>query len=134
MPANPLILGATQKRDLASLKAKATADPVDMAEVMRLVETPAGHERHHRRMRSLTIEIPVDFAVTYTIERGHPIGVPCQHLSMSSHRHGRAPTPAAVWMICEELGFRGGLEECRVWTEDIGGRDIAINVVQPLAQ
>lgn len=47
--------------------------------------------------------------------------------------HGRAPTPEAVWLIAEELGFVGSLQQCAVWTEDIGQGDKAINLVQPIA-
>ena len=54
-------------------------------------------------------------------------------MSMSSRRRGRAPTPEAVWMICEELGFVGSIQQCRVWLEDMQDGDKAVNVAQPVA-
>jgi hypothetical protein len=70
--------------------------------------------------------------VTFSIETGHGSGV-CRHLSMSSKRHGRTPTPEAVWLIAALLGFQGGLEACAIWEEGIGAGDVAINVIQPVA-
>lgn len=130
--ASPLILGQTQKADLLRLREKATAEPVDVLAVVKLVETPEGHAAHLERMRDYTIPIPTAFMVTFSIETGHPSGV-CRHMSMSSLRHGRAPTLEAAWMIAEELGFVGSLQQCAIWLEDIGQGDKAINLVQPIA-
>jgi hypothetical protein len=132
MSASPLIIGQSQKSELARLREKAAAEPIDVRAVLEQVKSPQGLTAHHERMKAYTILIPTAFAVTYSIETGQPAGT-CRHLSMSSARHGRTPTPEAVWMVAAELGFTGGLSACAVWQEDIGEGDQAINVVQPIA-
>jgi hypothetical protein len=131
MAATPIIIGQAQRDALAALRNKAAAAPIDMPPVLKQLETEAGKAAHFKRMAALTIDIPAAFAVTFSIETNHPGGT-MRHMSMSSHRHGRMPIPEGVWMVAEELGFVGGLEACRVWKEDIGDGDIAINVVQPV--
>jgi len=131
MAATPLIIGQTQKDALQALRDRASAAPIDMPPVIKQLETEDGRAAHFKRMAALTIDLPVAFAVTFSIETGHPGGT-MRHLSMSSHRHGRAPIPEVVWMVAEALGFVDSLEACRVWAEDIGNGDRAINVVQPL--
>jgi hypothetical protein len=108
MAATPLIIGASQKSALARLRAQAVAEPIDMPPVVKSLETEAGRAAHWQRMNALTIPIPLDFEVTFSIEH-HPGGT-MRHMSMSSGRRGRTPTPEAVWMICEELGFVGSIE------------------------
>jgi hypothetical protein len=74
------------------------------------------------------------FLLTYSVELGHPAGI-ARHMSMSSPAKGRLPTPEAVWMICQELGYVGSLAQCLVWIEDLERgqeREKAINVVQPI--
>lgn len=132
MSQNPLIIGEAQRAAFCELRDRAAADPLDVREVLELIKTPEGKRRHMERMANFTIDVPMAYAVTFTIEIGHPAG-PCRHMSMSSHRRGKTPTPEAVWMIAEEFGFIGGLRQCSVWPEDIGAGDKAVNVVQPLA-
>lgn len=134
MVATPLIIGATQKAAFAALCERAAADPIDMLATVVAFTTPEGKRAHMDRMNALTIDVPAAFAVTFTIEKGHPCGT-CRHMSMSSDRPGRTPTPEAVWMVCKELGFVGGLDQCTVWPEDLerGPDAIAVNVVQPVA-
>ena len=133
----PLIVGAAQKAALAGLRQRAAENPVDIVMVMEQIKTHDGKAAHRTRMTDLSILIPLAFVVTFSIETRHPCGT-CRHMSMSSDRKGRVPTPAAVWMICEELGFIGGLEACTVFTEDLqrlpnGKKQMAVNVVQPIA-
>jgi hypothetical protein len=133
MPATPLILGATQKAQLGTLRAYAVANPIDVLEVREQVKTEAGKAAHIKRMmRHFTAKIPAAFMVTFSIETGHGSGV-CRHLSVSVLRRGRTPTPEAVWLLAELMGFQGGLEACAIWEEGIGAGDVAINVVQPVA-
>jgi hypothetical protein len=131
MAASPLILGESQRADLARLRQQAASEPVDVLAVLKQCKSPQGRAEHLKRMEAFTIPIPTSFMVTFSVENGHPPG-PCRHLSMSVLRRERVPTPEAVWMIAEELGFQGGLERCAVWQEDIGQGDVAINVVQPI--
>ena len=137
--ATPLIIGQTQRELLRHLRHLAAAAPVDMRALVELVKSPEGKASHMERMNNLSCAIPAAFLVTFSIETGHPCGA-CRHMSMSSGRQGRSPTPDAVWMVAEELGFVGGLEACQVWMEDLQrgpqrrkDRAWAINIVQPIS-
>lgn len=129
--ASPLIIGATQLRQLAELRERSAKAPIDMPALMKVIETPEGRRKHMQQMDSQTVSIPTAFLVSFSIEIGHPCGT-CRHMSMSSIRKGRSPTPEALWMIADALGFVGGLHLCQLWLEKIA-RGEAINVVQPLA-
>ena len=132
--AAPLIITPEVKADLHKLRDAAARRPVDVAALMRLIDTPRGKRMHMAQMTAQTVTIPGPFvfAVTFSIETGHPAGV-CRHLSMSIDREDRVPSPQAVWMVATELGFAGGMEACRVWPEQLEGHGIAVNLVQPLA-
>jgi hypothetical protein len=52
---------------------------------------------------------------------------------MSLAKPGRVPSPEAVWMVAEVLGFRNSIAHCRSWREDLRNGGVAINIVQPLA-
>ena len=130
--AKMLVIGPTEIAMFDALKAYAAANPIDMAVVMRLIKTHKGTRDHLARMKKFTIALQWGQTVTFTIEEGHPAGT-CRHFSMASPEPGRAPTPVAVWMVAEHFGFKGGLEACTVYVEDIGGGHSAINLIQPLA-
>jgi len=139
MPATPLIIGAAQKAALAGLRTKAaTEPPIDMRGLAEWLKDPAHKRAHMKHMDELTVEIPIGFLVTFSIEVGHPAGA-ARHMSMSSPVRGRTPTPEAVWMVAEELGFTGSIEQCTIWLEDLqrgprhDDRAKAVNVVQLLA-
>lgn len=133
MPAAvPLIIGAAEKAQLQQLRELAARYPVEMPGLLARIETVAGKRRHMRQMNRQTIQLPVLFFVTFSIETGRPCGV-ARHMSMSVKREGRAPVPEAVWMAAEELGFTGSLEACTVWLETLSDGGIAVNVVQPVA-
>jgi hypothetical protein len=138
MSETPLILGVVQMENLRALRERAAAMPVDMSVLLRQLNAPGGRERHiERMMQMFTVEIPTAYQVSFSIEFNHPVGT-CRHMSMSSRRAGRTPTPAAVLMVAHELGFVDGFEACKIWTEDIGilpngTQQIAINLVQPLS-
>jgi hypothetical protein len=139
MAGTPLIIGEAQKAALRELRDNAAANPIDMPPLMKRLETPEGKAAHMRQMNCQTIDVPLAFMVTFSIETNHPCGT-CRHMSMSATRRGRTPTPEAVWMVAEELGFVGSMEACVVWPEDLQrgpqqrtDRAIAINVVQPLS-
>ncbi len=128
----PLIMGAVQSAALADLRRRAAAAPVHVPDLLERLKTPIGERAHRKQMTAQTVEIPISFLVTFSIETGHPAGT-CRHMSMSVGREGRVPHPEAVWMIAEELGFAGGLAACKTWREDLRGHGVAINVIQPLA-
>src|SRR5215471_15295322 len=116
-----LLLGPDERERLQRLRELAAAHPVDMAVVMQRLQTKGGHRLHMRRMARQTICLPVDYAVTLSIETGHPCGT-ARHLSVSIEKDGRLPLPEAVWMIAEELGFVGALEGCALWLEKLALR------------
>jgi hypothetical protein len=129
-----LIIGEHEKAALAELRRLAAENPVNVVGLFERIQTPDGKRAHMAQMDAQTVDLPMTYLVTFSIENGHPIGT-CRHMSMSSTRKGRAPNQYAVWMVAEELGFVVGLETCTVWTENLqrgAERAIAINVVQPL--
>lgn len=130
MSSNPLIIGETQKAALRALRDKAALSPVDIHRVMEATKTDAGLKRFRAWMDDYSIPLPTSYYVTFTIETGHPVGT-CRHMSMSSMRHGRVPTPEAAWMVAEELGFVVGFSACKVWKEAFSN-GAAINIIQPI--
>jgi hypothetical protein len=132
MKSTPLVIGPTEKQVLSDLRALAVRHPVDMKDLLPKLETPDGKATHMAQMTRQSVEIPFGYIVTFSIELGHPCGT-ARHLSMSSPRRGRLPTPEAVQMVMDELGFAGPLKQCAVWLEDLSGREKAVNVVEPVA-
>lgn len=140
MPNNPLIIGAAQRVILRDLRERAARDPVDVRGLAERLAEPSTKRAHMDRMNALSVDLPAAYLVTLSVEIGHPIGA-ARHMSMSSTRPGKTPTPEAVWMVCQELGFAGErFDGCEVWVEDLQrgpdpdrDRAQAINVVQPVA-
>jgi hypothetical protein len=137
MSASPLIVGAAQRAQLRTLRERAAERPVDMRGLAERLTSPDVKRAHMDQMNDQTVDLPTAFMVTFSIEIGHPSGT-ARHMSMSSVKRGRAPTPEAVWMVAEQLGFVGGLEACTIWLEDLQrgptkqDRAKAVNVVQLL--
>jgi len=104
-----LLIGPEQREALASLRDAAARVPVDIRTLLARVAIPEGKEAHVAHMTAQTIELPVGYLVTFSIETGHPCGV-ARHLSMSTRAEGKGPLPEAVWMVAQELGFAGGLD------------------------
>lgn len=129
----PLLIGPAELAALAELRERAAARPVDMPRLMEVINTPEGKAAHCAQMRAQSVRIPLNFVVTYSLETGHPIG-PCRHMSMSSRKPGRVPSPEAMWLVAQALGFVGGFEECCLtWIETLVPQGRAINIVQPLS-
>lgn len=137
MASSPLIMGATQRAELRTLRERAAERPVDVQGLVERLNEPDAKRAHMDQMNDQTIEVPTAFLVTFSVEIGHPGGA-ARHMSMSSVRPGRLPTEHAVWMVAEELGFLGGLKACAIWLEDLQrgptarDRAQAVNVVQLL--
>lgn len=131
----PLIIGPREVALFRAMSVYAELHPIDMKELMPALETPEGKVEHMEQMTKQTVTLPLGFLVTYSVESGHPAGT-CRHLSMSSPVNGRIPSPEAVWMVAEYFGFKGGLEACVIWDEELQRgpeeRQIAVNIVQPL--
>lgn len=130
--ATPLLIGANEKSALQALKLKAAESPVDMPKLARTIGDPAVKQRHMRQMTEQSLEIPFGFLVTFSYETGHPGGA-TRHLSLSSQRSNRVPTPEALMMIAHELGFVGDYKSWdRVWVENLLSHGRAINAIQLL--
>lgn len=132
MAGTPLIVGPKEKAALADLRERAASSPVDVKWLMDAIKLPKVKAEHSRQMTAQSVDIPMGFWVTFSIETNHPCGT-CRHMSMSSARSGRLPTPEALWMVAVELGFTGRIEDCVVYPEKLKQGD-AINVIQPVAQ
>jgi hypothetical protein len=129
----PLLIGPAELAALAALRERAAERPVDMPRLMAVIETPEGKARHMAQMTEQSVDLPLGFGVTFSIETGHPIGT-CRHMSMSTRAPGRLPTPEAAMMVGHFLGFVGGLDACcGVWVETLEGHGRAVNIVQPLS-
>lgn len=130
----PLVITEEVREQLEAVVELAKANPVDMQSLMARINTPDGKAHHMAQMTRQTITIPMDYMVTFSIEHGHPCG-PCRHMSMSVGQTGRVPNPTAFWMIAQELGFWGTIEDCNmIWEEPLKGHGQAINAVQTLTK
>ena len=128
-----LVLSHDTNVELAELLAAAAANPVDMKVLTEAMKHVAGKAAHKMQMTRQTIEIPIGFMVTFSIETGHPGGT-ARHMSMSIDKHGRIPNEHALWIVAERLGFVGDLNDCVMWVEDLEGHGAAVNVVQVIAR
>jgi hypothetical protein len=128
----PLLIGPEQVAALHRIRDLAAQRPVDMRGLGERLKLPKLKAKHMRQMSAQTVDLPLAFRVTFSIETGHP-GGPARHMSMSVAREDRVPHPEGLWMVAEALGFTGSLEACQaVWVEDLQGHGKAINVVQLL--
>lgn len=134
MTGTPLVIGEDERSARAKLRDHAALHPVEMQGLFERLQSPAHKRLHMDQMNRQSVQLPFGFWVTYSIETGHPIGT-CRHMSMSSPARGRAPTPEAIDMVAEILGFVGGYRLCTCWLEDLqrgNAKQQAVNLVQPL--
>lgn len=127
-----LVIGETQRKQIADLVAVATANPLDA----RRVKAAADRDlvAYRDMMATLTLELPIGFLVTYTHEQQPQAGL-CHHISISVRRPKKMPSPEAVQVILMEFGMRP-LEDRQggFWIEDIDPVTSAVNVVQPVIE
>lgn len=130
----PLMLGPDEHALIAALTAKAAADVVSHATMLRL-KAAYNEGRVTPELRNMnndkTIHLPFDYQVTLTHEE-HKLGVVCRHLSVSVKAAGKCPNPYAVGMIMEAFGFKNALDKVPIWTEPIEDGRTAISVIEPL--
>jgi hypothetical protein len=131
MPA--LIIGDDERAMIGALRARMAANPINPAEANAAAKAdPAAFRRH---MSAFTIELPIGYFVTYSVER-QPAAPPpglCTHISISVARARMMPSTAAVDMILEAFGMsaiRAGTS--KIWIEQIDEWTKAVNVVQLL--
>jgi hypothetical protein len=131
MPA--LIIGDEQRAMIGSLRARMAANPIDPAEAM--AQAKADPAAYRRRMGAFTIELPVGYVVTYSVERqpeAPPPGL-CAHISISVTRARLMPSIEAVDMILAEFGMAAVQSgKSKIWVETIDERTKAVNVIQLL--
>jgi hypothetical protein len=127
----PFILGPEQIEALVALKAHAEAHPTPL-EVLQALKD--GMPTPEELNKDFAIDIPVGIRVVFTMEQ-QPIGL-CKHMSMSVALEGRLPSPIAVMLVMEHLGFVVPLKSLiglgLVWEEAPGRGVVAINVVEPV--
>lgn len=131
----PLVFGDEQREALCDLRARAALYPIDIVSLVERLKEPAGKAAHMAQMDNQTVRIPFGFMVTYSVEIQPQAGL-CRHMSMSSPAKDRLPSPEAVNMIAEALGFVGGFKMCKTWIEDLqrgSDRAHAVNLVQPVS-
>lgn len=133
MVTRALILGPVQAAALHELRVRAAARPVNMPIVAVQLNSASGKAAHMAHMTAQSVELPVGFLVTFSVETGHPVGA-CRHMSISvdTAAEGKLPHPAAIWGVAKELGFTGGLTDCKVWLEQLAGHIQAVNLVQSI--
>lgn len=127
MKIRPLIIDRDAKTDIARLIAYAEAHPQSIHNVFKAVGNP---ERAAGNLDPGYIcVVKVGYRCVYTIEQ-QSRGL-CRHLSVSVLGDGCAPNEAAVLVLMQEFGFRGGFKDVlSMYTEEIGDNKIAINVIQ----
>jgi hypothetical protein len=125
-----LMIGAEEHAALDALKRLAAEHPVDVRALTVALALPGVKAAHMAQMTRQSVHLPADFLVTLSIETGQPVGT-CRHMSMSVGHPDRLPSPHAVWLVAEVLGFWGSLADCAVWEEALT-QGAAINLVQPI--
>jgi hypothetical protein len=126
-----LVIGRDERARLTRLRRRASAHPIDISALAATLAWPEGRARHLAAIAAQTVVVPNGYLVTLTIETGHTVG-PCRHLAVGIGAPDALPSPAAVWLIAEELGFQGGIGGCGVWIETKSPRGAVTNIVQPI--
>lgn len=124
-----LIMGETQKKQIADLKALAATRVFNAEKDFKFAANNPEVWRH--LMEALTIEIPNGFTVTYSQEKQSP-GL-FHHISISVDRIGMAPSFAAAEMILEAFDLKPLDQSDSVWMEDLVPGVKAVNIVQRMA-
>jgi len=125
-----LVIDDALKAKLADLKKRAEENPVNIREVAEKVKTTMGKAVHMGQMSAQTVDVPLSYCVTYSIEEGQPIGT-VRHMSMAIVvPNGRVPHPMAVWEVAKLLGFWGEITDCdHIYPEKLKQGE-AINLLQ----
>lgn len=128
-----LVIGEAQKQQIAELKAVAAANPMDAVRSKQTADKDM--DAYRDMMRTLSIDLPVGYHVTYTHEVQPEAPTPsklCHHISISVDRPNKMPSVQSVEMILEEFGLRPMQQSHGVWIENIDRWFKAINIVQLL--
>lgn len=129
----PMLIDEDLRARLRDLAKKAEQNVVPMLRLAQLTENPKGPglEAHMQQMVAQTMDIPMCYCVTYSVEE-QPFGL-ARHMSLSITTPGaRIPHPVALWEVACLLGFWGNLCDCdSVYPEP---QTQAINLVQRMAK
>ncbi|HEY0203837.1 MAG TPA: hypothetical protein VGC15_06800 [Acetobacteraceae bacterium] len=128
-----LTIGGAEMAAIQDLRARAAAQPLDLAELVKAAETPDGKARFMATLRNLSVRIPDCYSVTYSVEV-QPCGL-CRHMSVSvgTVPDGLMPHPGAVNILAGAFGFQGGIDSWMLWEEMTADGFRAMNVLQPVA-
>lgn len=96
-----LIIGDAQRQQIAKLRALAADNVMDPAAMVNVAQKDMAAYR--QMMRTLSLEIPHGYIVTYSHER-QPFGL-ARHISISVGRPHKMPHPAAVDMILDAFAL-----------------------------
>lgn len=132
MNTRALLIGPEERAKLNALAMLARSRPVNVITLKERLKNGQEKVRHMTQMTEQSIELPVGYSVTYSVETGHPIGL-CHHMSISVDDPEKMPNPHAIWMVAQELGFWGQIQDVDgLWREQLT-QGMAINLVQRVA-
>ena len=127
----PLFIGKKELDELDQLRIRAAKNPIDVVATLAKLNTEEGKAAHKRLVTSQSIELPVGYLVSFTIETGHPAGT-CRHMTLGVMQKDYGPSLDAVRMVAEALGFVGGVSCCAIWLDKTEGHGLGVNLVQPV--
>lgn len=128
-----LIITKHAHAKLEALREVAEANVVPFQEMYRRnqeFQARGGRQPGEMGRSDMTVMLRVGYSCTYTVEEHRP-GVSCRHISVSGPN--QLPHPKAVTMLMKIMGFQRELLDAMVWTEDVGGGRMAINVLEPVS-
>ena len=121
------VIDSSAAEMLASLKKRAEASPISLADMHRMVEAAQSGQALRLIPEDQTVYLPMGWSVTFTHE-DHPSGR-ARHMSMASPNRERVPIEPALEMVMGHLGFVGSVRECVTWLEPLA-EGHAVNVVE----
>lgn len=123
-----MIIGPEERAKIAELLALAAANIHDPERIIAATADPAGEAAHRDMMAMHSIDLPIGYVVTYSLER-QPPGL-CHHISVSIDRPNQKPSLDAVGMILEAFGMEPIMNSARFWLEEIPPAFRVVNIVQ----
>lgn len=130
-----LIINDEIVKQLLELKAKASQHPISWDILQKHAFADQGKRKvelsdrvvppdKSDRPASFTLDIPQGYTVALTYEE-QPVGL-LAHVSVSVETEGRAPSPEAMKMITDALGYEAW---DKVWLEEFRPGHYAVNVI-----
>ena len=133
MSSGVLVINDENRAAIRKLIERARAKPIPI-EVLKAAATPAKFKVDLADRKPGFEQPPSEhimlgtYRATLSFEQ-QPAGL-CAHLSVSSARTDKVPSPIAMQMVAREFGFTGRFpEDCHVWTEEFDPGHYAINML-----